>query len=69
MNDSKETARVWVVACILTKQDYGTITISQTLSWKRNCTEEEAKGHAIEFALKEKTGFAISHVMAAKVDP
>lgn len=63
---------VWVVACVLRKIENAgsglTQSISQTISYRSNCSEDEARGAAVSFALKEKPNHDIALVSTAKIE-
>ena len=50
---------VWVVACLLSKHEMHRLALAQTISWQSNCTENEARGRAVAFALESKPGYAV----------
>lgn len=59
---------LWVTAIVLTRRGYGETTISQTVSWKNGCTEDEARGAAVKYALEAKPGFSVDMVTTAKIE-
>ena len=70
---------IWITACLLAKTDTTTDSpspgkvvvskaIAQTLSWRSNCNENEARGDAVTFALGAKPGWAVENVTTAKIE-
>ena len=49
---------IWIVSYIMQTPT----TISNVISWRRDCTEEYAKGDSLQKALDLKPGFSISLV-------
>lgn len=49
--------KLWVVAVVLQKQEQDKISIIQTISCRTGCTEDEARGHAVGFAMKDRPGY------------
>lgn len=58
----------WAVALVLKKQQPYGYSLSQSLSWRVNCTKEEAIGAAVTFAQEQKPDFAIELVTSARID-
>jgi hypothetical protein len=59
---------LWVTAIILSQRDQYRTTLSQTVSWRSNCTENEARGAAVAFAMKEKPGMCIELVTVTRIE-
>lgn len=62
-----ENDHIWIVACVLTKQAYNGLSISQTISWRSGGTENEAIGQAVQFSKHEKPDYAIEMITPTKV--
>lgn len=59
---------LWVVACVLVKHTPTGLTFSQSVSWRKNATKNEATGAAVAFALESKPGYAIEMITAMQLD-
>lgn len=59
---------IWVVALVLERVECGTVTLSQTVSWRSCDTQDEAVGQAVIVAAKDKPGFAVKMHTVAKIE-
>jgi hypothetical protein len=59
---------LWVVACVLVKHTPTGLSFSQSVSWRKNATKDEATGAAVNYALENKPGFAVEMVTAVQLD-
>lgn len=58
---------LWVIATVLTKATPTGVIFTQTVSWRRNMTEDEARGSAIKFAMGERPGYAVEMVTVTQI--
>lgn len=58
---------LWAIACVLTKSTPTGLTFTQTLSWRRGMSEDEARGSAVKFAMAERPDYAIEIVTISQI--
>lgn len=61
-------SHIWSVACMLEKHEQYGVNYTQTLTARAGCSENEAKGEAVEYALKSKPGFALVQLVTVKTE-
>jgi hypothetical protein len=59
---------IWVAAITLSQRESSKMVLTQTLSWRSNCTENEARGAAVVYAQESKPGFSIELITMAKIE-
>jgi hypothetical protein len=59
---------IYCVAVLLKRPAYNGIELTQTMSWRSGCTEDEARGAAVAYAFEQKPGFSIDMVTVAKIE-
>lgn len=68
MNDEYK-GHLWAVSCVLVKNIPSGMSIANTLSWRSDCSENEARGAATKYAAETYPDHSINMVTVAKVLP
>ena len=58
---------LWVIATVMTKATPTGLVFTQTVSWRRGMTEDEARGSALKYAMAERPDYAVEMVTVTQI--
>ena len=58
---------LWVVCVLLSKHNADHVLQTQTISWRRDVSEDEAKGAAVAYALQTRPGYSVEMITAVDI--
>ena len=64
---SLDCSALWVIAIVMTKTTPTGLVFTQTVSWRRGMSEDEARGSAIKFAMQKRPDYAVGMVTITQI--